>query len=291
MLSARENEVLKSAAKGLTSLETAELLGISTHSVNTYWRRIRQKVGDLNRAGLVAWYQSENSTKTKSDEPWMPVRRTVAFVKAKKREPRLKFVEPGSLPKQWDISVHPEDFPVLVQSMAEFSAGDQEFLPITYRILAQGWEIESSNLFQAVRDSDKQLEKLLVYSVDSQNRVPSGLKVLLTFVRYPDSQGLEVQDSSDIVEQIAMKSENLTRSLMKLVKKDDRKRMASLRRSVSEEGLNVVSSSATADIEGRQTPIDIKFIVDRRGPRTRTLIGGQIYANVTIKPVAARRVM
>lgn len=57
-LSARERQVLDCIAGGLTQDQTARRLGISSHTVDTYTRRVRRKLGlgnkaDLTRAALV----------------------------------------------------------------------------------------------------------------------------------------------------------------------------------------------------------------------------------------------
>ncbi|WP_220449331.1 helix-turn-helix transcriptional regulator [Nonomuraea longispora] len=51
-LSSRENEVLQRIADGLTQQQIAQSLGISRHTVDTYLRRIRTKLGLGNKAEL-----------------------------------------------------------------------------------------------------------------------------------------------------------------------------------------------------------------------------------------------
>ncbi len=53
-LSAREAELLKFAAEGLTDTAIAHRLGISEATVGTYWGRVRIKLGPYNRTELVA---------------------------------------------------------------------------------------------------------------------------------------------------------------------------------------------------------------------------------------------
>lgn len=57
----REHQVLELAAAGLTDKEIAASLNISTETVNTYWRRIRQRFGAANRAEVVALAVRERS--------------------------------------------------------------------------------------------------------------------------------------------------------------------------------------------------------------------------------------
>ncbi|MFD6247053.1 helix-turn-helix transcriptional regulator, partial [Streptomyces roseolus] len=52
-LSARERQVLHMLAQGLTHDQTARRLGISRHTVDTYVKRVRGKLGLGNKAELV----------------------------------------------------------------------------------------------------------------------------------------------------------------------------------------------------------------------------------------------
>lgn len=52
-LSARERQVLRLIADGLTQDQTARRLGISRHTVDTYVKRVRGKLGLGNKAELV----------------------------------------------------------------------------------------------------------------------------------------------------------------------------------------------------------------------------------------------
>lgn len=52
-LSAREKEVLKLIAEGMTNRQAAEAIGVGVKSVETYRLRIRQKLGLSTRAELV----------------------------------------------------------------------------------------------------------------------------------------------------------------------------------------------------------------------------------------------
>ncbi len=60
----RERQVLECAAEGMTDKEIAAVLGISTETVNTYWRRIRQRFGAVNRAEVVALVTREKTADT-----------------------------------------------------------------------------------------------------------------------------------------------------------------------------------------------------------------------------------
>ncbi|MHC2481575.1 response regulator transcription factor [Rhizobium leguminosarum] len=50
----REVEIIHWMAAGKTSSETAEILAITEHTVNTYIERIKPKLGAFNRASMIA---------------------------------------------------------------------------------------------------------------------------------------------------------------------------------------------------------------------------------------------
>ncbi len=57
----REREILELAALGRTDKEIASVLGISTETVSTYWRRIRQRYGAASRTEVVALAMREQA--------------------------------------------------------------------------------------------------------------------------------------------------------------------------------------------------------------------------------------
>ena len=59
-LSERESEVLRHAANGLVDKEIAVQMGVSVHTLRTYWVRIRGKLGVLIRTALAGvWLEGE----------------------------------------------------------------------------------------------------------------------------------------------------------------------------------------------------------------------------------------
>src|SRR5256714_3289509 len=64
LLSDREEQVLLLSTKGLTDKEIARKLDLSIATVNTYWVRIRTKLGGANRAELVAAALNKNAEET-----------------------------------------------------------------------------------------------------------------------------------------------------------------------------------------------------------------------------------
>jgi DNA-binding NarL/FixJ family response regulator len=73
-LSGREVQVLRQISRGLTHGQIATRLGISPHTVDTYVKRIRAKLGvgnkaELTRVALDGWLGSGRSTTTEVDVP------------------------------------------------------------------------------------------------------------------------------------------------------------------------------------------------------------------------------
>ena len=68
-LSAREEQILGLAASGLLDKEIVRELGVSIHTLHTYWKRIRAKLGEGNRSALVAEYVRSQSQKLRTTNP------------------------------------------------------------------------------------------------------------------------------------------------------------------------------------------------------------------------------
>jgi len=62
-LSAREEEIIELSIEGLTNDAIAHRLGISVGTVNTYWMRIRLKVGGAGRTDTVAKILADRAEK------------------------------------------------------------------------------------------------------------------------------------------------------------------------------------------------------------------------------------
>jgi DNA-binding CsgD family transcriptional regulator len=66
-LSDRELAVLTFAAQGYTDDMVAQELGIQCGTVNSYWVRIRGKLGNLSRSELVARFVQKNADTAHAD--------------------------------------------------------------------------------------------------------------------------------------------------------------------------------------------------------------------------------
>lgn len=60
-LSAREWQIALLAAQGLTDKEIQRRLGLSSSTVSTYWKRIREKLHTVNRAQAIARLAARHS--------------------------------------------------------------------------------------------------------------------------------------------------------------------------------------------------------------------------------------
>ena len=68
-LSAREEQILGLAASGLLDKEIVRELGVSIHTLHTYWKRIRAKLGEGNRSALVAEHVRSQSKNLRTANP------------------------------------------------------------------------------------------------------------------------------------------------------------------------------------------------------------------------------
>jgi DNA-binding NarL/FixJ family response regulator len=55
ILTERETEIIKLIAEGLTNIQIADLLFLSTHTINTHRKNIMGKLGVRNTAGIVMY--------------------------------------------------------------------------------------------------------------------------------------------------------------------------------------------------------------------------------------------
>ncbi|MBI2257358.1 MAG: response regulator transcription factor [Flavobacteriia bacterium] len=55
LISERESEIIKLIAEGLTNIEIADFLCLSTHTINTHRKNIMSKLGVKNTAGIVLY--------------------------------------------------------------------------------------------------------------------------------------------------------------------------------------------------------------------------------------------
>jgi len=69
VLSSREEQILGLAASGLSDQEVGQELGISVRTLQTYWKRIRAKLGESGRSELVAEHIRSQSAKLKEGSP------------------------------------------------------------------------------------------------------------------------------------------------------------------------------------------------------------------------------
>jgi DNA-binding CsgD family transcriptional regulator len=67
-LSRRENEIVELAAEGLTNEAIAIRLGLSVGTVNTYWLRIKLKVGGVGRTDTVLNIYRERAARALGEE-------------------------------------------------------------------------------------------------------------------------------------------------------------------------------------------------------------------------------
>ncbi|MCP5518232.1 MAG: helix-turn-helix transcriptional regulator [Verrucomicrobiales bacterium] len=60
-LSPREFEAVRLAASGHTDVQIADVMGVSPHTVDTYWRRIFRKLDVRSRPAAIARARGDHS--------------------------------------------------------------------------------------------------------------------------------------------------------------------------------------------------------------------------------------
>lgn len=81
VLSAREDQILSHAIEGLTDVQIAQQMAISQSTVNSYWVRIRGKLGQLSRTEMVAL-----ALKEKARQEMSAMQETVGRLRAEARQ-------------------------------------------------------------------------------------------------------------------------------------------------------------------------------------------------------------
>ncbi len=158
------------ASEGLLDKEIARRLGISTNTLRTYWKRIRDKTGEQTRTAIaVAWIEA-TSKRDASPSEWNPFRRwEIDFSNAHAFSiDAASEIATGDDQEATGLrSVHPDDFPGLMAAIARLFTGKQASSNAQYRIIYAGQVFQSYSVMTAWRDADQRIRKLVGYSLDT----------------------------------------------------------------------------------------------------------------------------
>lgn len=147
-LSNRERQLVDLAARGLIDKEICRELNLSENTLRTYWRRIRNKVGEHTRSRLVAEYVAAgrlfdfDSSLLETVAPesslvateWRADLRT-GMTLAGDLHNRLLGLAPGKAhpSKIYDEAIHPDDHDLVNRIYAQAIAAGQTDFAVTHR--------------------------------------------------------------------------------------------------------------------------------------------------------------
>jgi DNA-binding CsgD family transcriptional regulator len=141
VLSERERQVIGLAAIGYADKQISEELGLSIHTLRTYWDRIRTKMGGLSRPALVAAYVSEQIAGTELSffntlaiRGWVMDAKTW-LVRASDEINELRGLRPG-IPhhmKDFANGVHHEDVGEFLQQVERVRSGELPSVHTVFR--------------------------------------------------------------------------------------------------------------------------------------------------------------
>lgn len=125
-LSQREQQIVDLAAAGFLDKEIHRQLNISDNTLKTYWKRIRAKLGDQPRAGIVAEYVRESMATSRTlDHDWEVDLITETYLRVSDRPVGFGLTLPDKLPLDDAISYfHPIDADKVRQMVRDVAASD-----------------------------------------------------------------------------------------------------------------------------------------------------------------------
>lgn len=172
-LSPREEEILRLAAEGLIDKQIGQRLGLRQNTLNTYWARIRSKVGRLTRPALVAWYGGLQRTKPLDHHSWTPVRKSVVNEVTATSGKVIRILDPGILPAGSEPRLYSDDLETVIRNTAEFIKGPAATMALQYRIVCADEVYHTSTVFQKAFLADGTVKEILMYSVDTPLESPA----------------------------------------------------------------------------------------------------------------------
>lgn len=127
------------AVAGLLDKEIGPQLGVSENTLRTYWTRIRAKLGQTSKAGLIATYVSVRAAAERSTEPVDPdweIDLTTQIWRRRSDRPLPGLVDlPGEAPLDEIFRfVHPDDVPPMRDLIR--SVADSDLSEFTFRARA-----------------------------------------------------------------------------------------------------------------------------------------------------------
>jgi DNA-binding CsgD family transcriptional regulator len=184
-LSKREGEVIDLASTGLLDKEIAARLGITENTLKTYWKRIRSKLGDTPRPGLIASYVRESGTTPQPPEihfnaDWTFDYRSQTWQHLSDRPIPGNIQVKGPIPLDEVLSYfHPEDAENLAELVKDLETNEVHDFFFRARLLTETGFIQTSTFVHVIRGSDGKPVTLLGHRSKFHDLAPIPVRELM----------------------------------------------------------------------------------------------------------------
>jgi DNA-binding CsgD family transcriptional regulator len=165
-LSEREAQIMDLAALGLLDKEIVSRLGVSLNTVKTYWSRIRAKLGQSTRAGLIAEYVRARTGLDQTSETFELHWELDLETQIWRRRADLPLYKEVNLPPELPFEevlshFHPDDLPRLRELLASVVVTDTTFFIYGARVVTATGIVDTSSFIKVVRDDRGRAIRLL----------------------------------------------------------------------------------------------------------------------------------
>ncbi|MEZ0326523.1 MAG: LuxR C-terminal-related transcriptional regulator [Fimbriimonas sp.] len=184
-LSKREEEVVNLAAQGYLDKEIVVRLGITENTLKTYWRRIRTKLGEGPRPGLVAEFLRQQAHEAEAKDipfeaDWIYDYRTQIWTQSSERPMPANIEISEPIPLDEILSYfHPEDADGLRQLVNQLATNDVEDFFFRARIMVATGFVQTSTFVHVIRDSRGQPVTLLGHRSKFHDLAPLPVRDLM----------------------------------------------------------------------------------------------------------------
>jgi DNA-binding CsgD family transcriptional regulator len=184
-LSKREQEIVDLASTGLLDKEIAPRLGITDNTIKTYWKRIRQKLGEGTRPGLVAAYVRQSGAEPlvadiHFEADWSYDYRTQIWRHLSDRPiPGGIQVDEAILLNEVLAYFHPEDAQNLRQLIDDLKTNDIDDFFFRARLVTLMGLVQTSTFVHVIRDDSGKPVTLLGHRTQFHDLAPLPVRELM----------------------------------------------------------------------------------------------------------------
>jgi DNA-binding CsgD family transcriptional regulator len=184
-LSRREQEIVDLASMGLLDKEIAPRLGITDNTIKTYWKRIRQKLGEGTRPGLVAAYVRQSVPEPLASDihfeaDWAYNYRSKIWhhLSGRPIPGGIKVGEP-ILFEEVLAYFHPEDALGLRQLVDDLETNDVDDYFFRARLVTPAGFVQTSTFVHVIRDDKRKPITLLGHRSEFHDLAPLPVRELM----------------------------------------------------------------------------------------------------------------